>query len=282
MVAKSFPTVALALACANLWAQAPGQSPPTPPDRDIGIDQNLDTILPLNTEWTDEHGKSVRLGDYFKDKPVMVVPVFYGCKGICLMTLDGVIGAVKGMKNFEPGRDYEIVTFSVHPKETPEMAAGVEKETLAKFNRPGLEDGWHFLVGKQESIQPLTKALGFRYTYDPATGLIDHPAAIMIATPDGHISKYFIDVVYVPKMVLNSLKDAGQQRIGAVTTEAKWFGCLNRDLRTGEITLNVMRISQIAGGLTLAIVAFAIVRMSLKNRRAALPRPTKPEGSPQV
>lgn len=282
MVVKFLTVLGLAATLSPVWAQAPGQSPPTPPDRKIGIDQNLDTLLPLDTVWTDENGQTVRLGDYFKDKPVMMVPVFYGCQGICLMTLDGVIGAVKGMKNFEPGRDYEIVTFSVHPKETPDMAAKVEKEVLAKYSRPGMKEGWHFLVGTQESIEPLAKALGFRYTYDPETGLIDHPAAIMIATPDGHISKYFIDVVYVPKMVLNSLQDAKEQRIGAITTEAKWFGCLNRDLRTGEITLNVMRISQIAGGLTLAIVAFAIVRMSLKNRRADLPRPPKTEGSPQV
>lgn len=282
MVAKTLAILVSLLVCAGLYAQTPGQSPPTPPQREIGVDQNLDTLLPLDTVWTDEHGKTVKLGDYFKDRPVILVPVFYGCKGICLMTLDGMIGAVKGMKNFEPGKDYEIVTFSVHPKETPEMAAGVKKEIMDKYSRPGMEEGWHFLVGKQESIQPLTKALGFRYTYDPDTGLIDHPAAIMIATPDGHISKYFIDVVFVPKLVLNSLKDAGQQKIGAVTTEAKWFGCLNRDLRTGEITLNVMRISQILGGLTLAILVFAIVRMSLKNRRAKLHGPAKPEGSATV
>jgi protein SCO1/2 len=252
--------------------------PPGPPGSDIGIDQNLDGQIPLDTAWTDENGKAVHLRDYFQGKPVLFVPVFYGCKGICLVTMDGVLVALKGMKTFDVGKDFEVITFSIHPKETPDMAKKMKETALNDYGRPGSNEHWHFLTGTDESIKPLTKALGFRYTYDPESGFIDHPAGIMVATPEGRISKYFIDVNYVPKLVLAALRDAGQQRIGGLT-EPVWFGCLSRNKATGALTVNISRIVQVAGVITMLILGTSIFLMSRKYRTTALKPPTATEGT---
>lgn len=250
------------------------KAPPGPNGENLGVDQNLDRQLPLDTVWTDESGKTVKLGDYFgKGKPVIMVPVFYQCRGICLTIMDSVLKSTKMIKAWEIGRDYDIVTFSIHPKETPEMAAKMKKTALEEYGRPGGEQGWHFLVGQQDSITKLTTALGFHYVYDEKTNWIDHPAAIMIITPDGHIAQYFIDLSYVPIRVLTAMRDAKAQKIGDLT-EPVWFGCLNRNQITGAMTMNVKRIAQVGGVLTFLILGTSIFVMSRKYRTVAIKKVT--------
>lgn len=254
------------------------KAPPGPPGTDIGIDQNLNAMLPLDTEWTDEYGRKVKLGDYYKDKPVVLVPVFYGCKGICLAVMEGIKNSFNGIKAHSVGKDFEVVTFSIHPKETPEMALDLKREVLAMYNRPGAGDGWHFLVGDDDSIAALTKAIGFRYTFDRELDMISHPAGIMITTPDGKVSQYFIDVSYAPKLVWRAIEGAQQAKIGNLV-EPIWFGCLSRNVATGAITVNVKRVVQIAAGLTLAATIIAIVFMTRKYRTTALRKPRPKEGA---
>ncbi|MBX7135949.1 MAG: SCO family protein [Fimbriimonadaceae bacterium] len=267
----------LTLAALSLtaFAQDPEafKAPPGPDGENIGVDQNLDGQVPLNTQWVDEHGKKVTLGEYFTDKPVLFVPVFYGCKGICLVTMDGVLNAIKNMRTYNVGRDFEIVTFSIHPKETPEMAMKMKQTAMTEYQRPGAPEGWHFLTGTDASIKPLTKALGFNYVYDEKANWIDHPAAIIVATPEGKISRYFINVNYAPKTVLTALQDASKQKIGTLT-EPVWFGCLSRNKSTGALTVNVNRVVQLAAILTFAILGTSIFMMSRKYKTTALKRTT--------
>ena len=264
---------ALAALSLTALAQDPEslKAPPGPDGENIGVDQNLDKQVPLNTQWVDEYGQKVTLGEYFNGKPVLFVPVFYGCKGICLVTMDGVLNAIKNMRTYNVGRDFEIVTFSIHPKETPDMALKMKKTALTEYQRPGASEGWHFLTGNDASIKPLTEALGFHYIYDEKANWIDHPAAIIVATPEGRISRYFINVNYAPKTVLTALQDASKQKIGSLT-EPVWFGCLSRNKSTGALTVNVTRVVQLAAILTFAILGTSIFMMSRKYKTTALKR----------
>lgn len=251
------------------FAQAPPREIPSPfKSGALGVDQKLGKQIPLDLEFTDEAGRPVKLRDYFGEKPVVLIPVFYGCQGVCKLTMDGVVKAFGDIKKLSVGKDYTAITFTIHPKETPEMAAKLKVETMLRYPREGAASGWHFLTGKQQSIAALTDALGFRYIYEEPTGFIDHPAAIMIATPDGKISQYFINVNYTSKLVMRSIEDAGHKEIGVVT-EPVWFGCLARDPKTGALMINVMNTLKFLGIVTVIVVGGWIAVMTVRSKRRA-------------
>lgn len=236
----------------------------------IGISQNLDQRLSLDLPFKDETGKDVKLGDYFKDKPVLIIPVFYECQGVCRLILNGVITAFKGMRTYDVGKDFEVVTFSIHPEEGPELASKMKAEVLDLYQRQDAAKGWHFLTGKMPAITKLTGEIGFKFWYNPETKQINHPAAIMVCTPDGIVSRYFVDKDYPSKMLRDSLINAGQERIGT-RAEERLLGCLVIDPVTGKRSLNFLRITMLLCILTVAVVGTWVTVLSIKNRRSVLP-----------
>lgn len=243
----------------------------------IGIDQRLGVQAPLNLPFFDESGKSVKLGDYFGKKPVVLMLVFYQCKGGCAIEFEGTIGAMNAIKRLSLGKDYDVVTVSIHPKETPELALAKKNSLVGLVRPPGDASGWHFLTGNQDSIQQLAGAVGFRYTYDPEKDLINHATGLFILTPEGRVSKVLYGSDYVAKSMLAALDTASAGKIGQIDLEPKLFGCLQVDPATGRVTVNVLRTLQVMCVLTLIIVGTWIGGMAVKNRREAL-RLTQDEG----
>ncbi len=185
------------LAACTLHAQAvPSSTAPSASTmpralQNVGFEPPLNGPMPLDLPFRDETGRSVQLGDYFgQQKPVVLAFVYYGCPMLCDQVEQGVVGALR-MLSFNPGRDYEVVFVSFDPRETPEMAAEKKKKALVHFRRPETDSGWHFLTGSKESIEALTKAANFRYTFDAKSNLFAHASGVMILTPDGRISRYF-------------------------------------------------------------------------------------------
>ncbi len=162
-------------------------SPPAnvrPPGlKNVGIEQHLDEQIPPGLTFRDETGKAVRLGDYFGKKPMILNLVYYQCPMLCGEVLSGLESALRVMK-FDVGREFDVLTVSFDPRETPEMATKKKAEFLKRYGRAGAAEGWHFLTGPQESIDALTKAAGFQYQYDPKTGQFAHATAIMVLTPE--------------------------------------------------------------------------------------------------
>src|SRR5262247_3239940 len=76
-------------------AQPAGVRPPVL--KDVGIDQLLNNQVPLDLEFRDEDGRTVKLAEYFKDKPVVLSLVYYGCPRLCTQVLTGLLGALKGL-----------------------------------------------------------------------------------------------------------------------------------------------------------------------------------------
>ncbi len=115
--------------------------------RDVGIDQRLDEQVPLDLEFADETGKTVKLGDYFGNKPVILVLAYYRCPMLCTLVLNGLAQAMRDMP-LAPGTDYQVVTVSFDPRETPQLAAEKKANYIAKLGRPGGAEAWHFLTGR--------------------------------------------------------------------------------------------------------------------------------------
>ena len=174
-------------------------SPPAnvrPPGlQNVGIEQHLDEQIPADLTFRDETGKPVRLGDYFGKKPMILNLVYYNCPMLCGEVLSGLESALRVLK-FDVGKEFDVLTVSFDPRETPEMATKKKAEFLKRYGRAGAAEGWHFLTGPQESIDALTKAAGFQYQYDPKTGQFAHATAIMVLTPEGKIAQYYYGVEY--------------------------------------------------------------------------------------
>lgn len=237
----------------------------------VGIDQKLDTQVPLDLEFVDEDARPVTLGRYFGRRPVVLALVYYECPMLCTQVLNGLVSALDVL-SFDAGRDFEVVAVSFDPGETPGLARGKKAAYLERYGRPGTESGWHFLTGRQESIARLTDAVGFRYAYDERTDQFAHAAAIMVLTPDGRVSRYFYGIEYAPRDLRLGLVEASQGRIGTVVDQALLL-CYHYDPTEGKYGLVVMNLVRLGGVVTiLAVGGFLWVAFRRERRQASRAR----------
>ena len=177
---------------------------------EASIEQKLGAKLPLELAFKDEAGRDVQLKDYFGKHPVVLVMAYYECPMLCTLVLNGVVKALNVL-NLRMAQDYEVVTVSFDPGETPALAAAKKATYVQEYHGEGAEQGWHFLTGGQDAIVALADAVGFRYSYDPKTDEYAHASGIMVATPDGRLSKYFYGVEYSGRDLRLGLVDAADR-----------------------------------------------------------------------
>jgi len=234
--------------------------------RDVGYDQRLGEQVPLDLVFHDESGRDVPLRSLFRGKPVVLSLVYYECPMLCTLTLNGLESALSVL-SFDVGREFDVVTVSFEPKETPALAAAKKKAYLARYRRPGAAEGWHFLTGGEEPIHTLTAAVGFRYAWDTETRQYAHPAGLVILTPDGRIARYMYGMEYAPRDLRLALVEASARRIGN-PVDAVLLYCYQYDPMRGRYAASVMRLVRLGGVLTvLALGGFILV--SLRRERAA-------------
>ena len=246
-------------------------SPPAnlrPPElKNVGIEQHLNEQIPPDLVFRDETGKTVRLGDYFGKKPMILNLVYYQCPMLCGEVLSGLESALRVLK-FNVGKEFDVLTVSFDPKETPEMAAAKKAEYLKRYGRPGAEQGWHFLTGPAVSIDALTKAAGFQYQYDPKSGQFAHATAIMVLTPEGKIAQYYYGVEFAPKDLRLGLVQASENKIGTVVDEVLLY-CYHYDPDTGKYGAIISRVLQLAAGATVLILGtFLVVMFRVESLRS--------------
>ena len=238
------------------------------PEGEVTIDQRLDTSLPLDLEFRNASGEAVRLGDYFdNDQPVIVTPVYYRCPMLCGLELNGLVRCLRAME-LSAGTDFQIVTFSIDPTETPSLAAQKKKSMLSTYARPGADEGWHFLTGDERNVRALCDALGFKTVYDEETGQYAHAAGIMVATPEGRLARYFYGVEFPPGDLRLALVEASENRIGGLADQVILY-CYLYDPTTGKYGLAIMNLVRVGGILTFAALAIFITRMLWRERAAS-------------
>lgn len=233
--------------------------------KEVRIEQKLDQQLPLDLVFRDENGQQVKLGNYFGKKPVVLSLVYYDCPMLCTQILNGMVTSFRVLP-FQIGKEFDVVSISFDPRETAALAASKKKvyvDYLPEKMRAGAGSGWHFLTGDPASIERITDAVGFRYHYDEATKQFAHASAIMVATPEGKLSRYFYGVEYPPRDLRLGLIESSQSKIGSLADELLLY-CYHYDPATGKYGAAVMRVVRIAGVITLlGIVAMIFL---LKGR----------------
>jgi len=234
----------------------------------IGIDQRLNEQVPLDLQFRDEAGKTVKLGDYFGRKPVLLSLVYFSCPMLCTMAENGLLHSLQEVK-FSVGNQFEVLTVSFDPQDTPELAAAKKAVYVGLYGRPGAERGWHFLTGDQASIEALTRAVGFRYRYDAQAKQYVHATGIMVLTPKGKIARYFYGIYFPSRDLRLGLVEASANRIGSPVDEVLLF-CCRYDPATGKYGMIISRIVQIAGLVTILCIGGLILALS-RSRQPSRP-----------
>jgi protein SCO1/2 len=263
--------LALTLAVSTLRAQTvPGNTGPAAAAmpaalQNVGFEPPLNGQIPLELAFRDETGRSVQLRDYFGSKPVVLALVYYGCPMLCDQVEQGVVGSLR-MLSFNPGRDYDVVFVSFDSRETPEMAAEKKKKALAHFRRPETDSGWHFLTGSKESIDAVTKAANFRFSFDAKSNLFAHASGVMVLTPDGRISRYFYGVEYPGRDLRLGLVDASAGKIGTPIDHVLLF-CYHYDPSAATYSASILKMIRLGGVLTILCLVGGIL---LSRRRETI------------
>jgi protein SCO1/2 len=272
---------AVALLATSAWGQMNNgvMSPPanTRPPRleNVGIEQHLDAQVPPDLTFRNETGKTVKLGDYFGRKPLILNLVYYNCTMLCGEALAGLSSAMRLVK-FDVGNEFDVVTVSFDPRETPEMAAAKKKDYVGRYGRANAAAGWHFLTGQPDSINALTKVVGFQYQYDAKSNQYAHATAIMVLTPQGRISRYFYGVDFPPKDLRMGLVEASQGKIGNAV-DAVLLYCYHYDPETGKYGAMVANILRLAAAVTILVMGIFLFILWRLDR--SVPRRTLPTGA---
>ena len=247
-------------------AALPSNAVPGPLGK-VAFEQRLNEQLPLDLPFKDEAGRSVKLGDYFGRKPVVLAFVYYECPMLCTQVLNGLESALRVIHE-SIGQEFDVVTVSFDSRETPVLAAGKKKAYLERYQRSSAEQGWHFLTGEQASIDALTKAAGFSFDWDEQTQQFAHASGIVVATPAGKLSRYFFGIDYSPRDVKFALIESSNEKIGSLAERLLLY-CYHYDPATGNYGFVAMRAVRLGGAVTLvALIGFIFVSIRRDHRAA--------------
>jgi len=234
--------------------------------KDVGIDQKLNDSVPLDLAFRDEAGETVKLGQFFGDKPVVLSLVYYNCPMLCTQVMNGMERSLKDVP-MDIGKQFSVVTVSIDPTERPALASAKRALYTGLYGRPGATQGWHFLTGDEPQIKQLANAVGFRYAYDPASKQFAHASAIMILTPQGKISRYLYGIQYATRDLRLGLVEASEGKIGTPVDQILLF-CYHYDAATGKYSLLISRVLKAGGIFTVLVIGIGIFLLARSEHYA--------------
>lgn len=231
----------------------------------IIFEQKLGQQVSPGLEFRDERGNRVKLSDYFGTKPIIVVPGYYGCPMLCSMVLNGLVETLQDMK-WKVGDEFEIINFSINPRETSQLAAAKKRLYLKRYGRTGADQGWHFLTGDEAQVRQLADEIGFRYAFDPVSKEYAHPSGFVVLTPKGRVSRYFFGVSHMPGELYNSLREAGLNQTGSPIQQL-FYLCFHYNPIRGKYGGVIMAVLRVAGFGTVAGLSCLVYFMVRAERR---------------
>lgn len=248
--------------------------------RDLDVEESIGRVVPLDVTLRDSEGNLVQLEDYFfEDKPVILNLGYYKCPMLCSLVIAGLQQSVANL-DWELGEQYEIVTVSIDPRETPQLAARTKADTAAMLEDAGeydVKNGWHFLVGDKQNVQALADAVGFKYEWLEDKQQYIHPAVIVVMSPEGMIARYHYGLDYKAKQLKVSLFNASEGKT-ASPLEKVILSCYVFDETAGKYTASAMKLMRLGGVLTIFLIAILVGVFSLARAWKLKRRETRHTG----
>ena len=252
----ALPALATGLALA---AQAPQPAAPAPAAAEVGIDEKLGAQVPLNVELKDEDGNPVTLGQVI-DKPTILTLNYFRCAGICTPILNSVADIIDKLKE-EPGRDYQIVTISFDPTDTPDMALRKKANYLKQLKRPVPPQAWRFFTGEAANTKAICDSVGFTFKKDKDKYV--HPGAIFILSPKGKVTRYMYGTTYLPADATMALAEAAKGQAEPTINRFLQF-CFSYDPAGHRYVFSITRA---AGAFVILFAAVFVAFVLFKKKR---------------
>ncbi len=218
----------------------------------VSFEQKLDAQVPLDLAFRNEHNQQVTLGELIRDKPVVLTLNYLRCEQLCPLELNDLAQSLSQL-SFDLGKQFDVVTVSIDPRETPIIAANKRQLLLPAYTRFPVETGWHFLTGDAASIEKLANAVGFHFAYDARTDEFAHPLGVIVLTPQGRVARYIYGLGYEPRDLRLALVEASERKIGNPVDQIMLF-CFHYDSSQGAYTgvaLNFVQVGALLGVVAL-------------------------------
>ena len=239
--------------------------------KQIGVDEKLGGQLPLELRFREAEGKTVRLGDYFGEGPVLLTFNYYTCPMLCPLTLRNLLSAATGMGGIRLSRDFRIVTVSIDADERPEAARARADELHAMMEGIAEPNArWSFLYGGREEVGTLTAAAGVRYR--KVGDEFAHPDVAVVVTSDGKISRYLYGLRQDTRNLRLALIEAADGRIGQsqAVNRALLF-CFHYDPVERKYALYARNIMKAGGIFTLVFLGGLYLALWKRRRPGTVP-----------
>jgi len=239
----------------------------------IDVEEHPGDTIPFDIALTNDAGQEVTLGDYFADgKPVLLVMAYYTCPMLCNLVLNGVVDGSREM-SLVPGQDYRLLTVSIDPNDTYELAGAKKANYVKSLDRPEASEGWTFFAATADQSKRLADAIGFKYYYDEDRQQYAHPALVTVLTGSGVISRYLYGIEFKERDLKLALMEASEGKIGN-TFDRILLYCYHYDPDAGGYTVfaaNVMKLGGVATLVFLAVFlgAFWIIEIRRRAARSA-------------
>ena len=250
-----FAWIVLIMAQFNLLARADDQK------IEIGIVEKLGEYIPTDVFFYDEKGDSVALKD-FVDKPTILSFVYFRCPTICPRMLSELTLLLEKI-DLEPGKDFNLITISFDPTDTPENAADKKMNFVKSIQRTLPENAWRFLTGDINNIASITESVGYRFKKDRQDFI--HTSALIILAPDGKIIRYIMGLSYLPFDVKMAVIEAAEGRVGPTINKVLLY-CFSYDPQGRTYAMNITKIT---GTIILFLIGvFAIFLITKTKARS--------------
>lgn len=230
------------------------------------LTQRLDHQIPVDLQFRNSKGDTVELSKYLDgDRPVVLALGYVQCPNLCTLVHESMVQSLKKITSLNMGEDYQVLSVSIDPNEPLDLTRSARQRYLQMYARDGAAGGWHSLVGDKDAISRLSKAIGFSYAYDAKKDEYSHPAALVVLTPEGTVSRYFYGLDYDPRDVKLGLVDASSGTIGSPVDKVL-LRCCSYDPKTGKYSVQIMNVMRLAGGVTVVLLAVGLLVAVKRNR----------------
>lgn len=240
---------------------------PPPEVKNVAVRERIGSFVDLGLVFRDHKGESVPLGRFFDgQRPVLLSLNYYNCPTLCSLQLNAYAKALAGM-DWLPGKDFQVVTVSINPDNTPEIAATKRQAYLDEVGRSGAE--WNFLLDDKNAVTQLAQSVGFEYAYDARTGQYAHGAVTYVLTPQGKIARYLYGISPLARDVKFALMEASEGRLGT-TVERFLMNCFHFDAISGRYTPFALGMMRWGGVVTVLGIGLWLAVLWMRDKRRRL------------
>jgi len=230
----------------------------------VGIEEHLGRQIDLNLQFTAESGYPVALSEYFhKGRPVILDLIYYSCPNLCTLVLNGQTAAMREILPWTPGNEYEVVTISIDPQESFDLARKKKAIYTSSFDHPA--PGWHFLTDRDGNAKKLAELIGYKYRWDDRTQQFAHAAGIMVLTPEGKVARYLYGATFHPRDLRFALAEASENRTTMAVQKILLY-CYHYDPQAGGYVLFATNVMRLGGVVTVLLIGFFLRRMYVAER----------------